>query len=78
MDELTEMVTLIQTGKIPANVPAILIGKKYWKPFIDWVNTAMCNEQNFVTKKEVAILQVVDSPEEALKIIKKTKERAFG
>jgi len=31
LDEFFEIITLIQTGKMP-RVPVILIGKKYWKP----------------------------------------------
>lgn len=31
LDEVFEVITLIQTGKMPP-VPVILVGKKYWKP----------------------------------------------
>ena len=75
LDEMTEMITLIQTGKIPSNVPVILVGKKFWQGFIDWTSTVMMNEQKFINKNEFDIMQVVDTPEEALKIIKKTVER---
>ncbi len=78
MDEMTEMVTLIQTGKIPRNVPVILVGKKYWAPFLKWVNEVMCEEQRFIDKEEVAILRLVDTAEEAFRIISKTHERPFG
>ncbi|MDQ7814503.1 MAG: TIGR00730 family Rossman fold protein [Patescibacteria group bacterium] len=78
MDEMTEMVTLIQTGKIPRNVPVVLVGKKYWEPFLKWVNEVMCEEQHFIGKEEVKILRLVDTAEEAVKIISKTHERPFG
>ena len=78
MDEMTEMVTLRQTGKIPGTVPVILYGKKFWEPFLAWVRTSMCDEQRFVEKEEMGIIHLVDSPEEALKIIETTSERAFG
>lgn len=31
LDEMFEVITLMQTGKMP-RVPVILVGKKYWKP----------------------------------------------
>ncbi len=77
MDEMTEMVTLIQTGKIPANVPVILVGRKFWQPFLDWVNKVMCDEQHFIDKDEVAIMNLVDTAEEAMAIIRKTSERPY-
>ncbi|MBI5654379.1 TIGR00730 family Rossman fold protein [Candidatus Uhrbacteria bacterium] len=78
MDEMTEMVTLIQTNKIPRNVPVILVGKDFWTPFLDWVNRTMCEEQRFIDKEEVAIMQVVDTADEAIRIIDRTRERPFG
>lgn len=78
MDEMTEMVTLIQTGKMPSNVPVILVGKKFWQPFLSWVDEIMCQEHGFIYKEEVAIMHLVDSIEDAMKIIERTTERPFG
>lgn len=77
LDEMTEIVTLIQTGKIPSNVPVILFGKKFWQPFLDWVQTMLHAEQ-YVEPEEITVLQLVDTVEEALSIIEKTMEREFG
>jgi uncharacterized protein (TIGR00730 family) len=78
LDEMTEMVTLIQTGKIPSDVPIILYGEKFWKPFMEWVENTLLDENRFLTKEELAIIQLVDTPEEAMRIIKKTFERPYG
>lgn len=78
MDEMTEMVTLIQTGKIPRNVPVVLMGRKYWNPFLDWVKQTMGEEERFIGMDEISIMNVVDTVEEALKIIEDTQERPFG
>ena len=78
LDEMSEMVTLKQTGKIPSDVPIILYGKKYWQPFLDWVAETMCKDYRYIETEEIGIINVVDSPEEAMKIINKTKERPFG
>lgn len=37
LDETFEIITLIQTGKMP-RIPVILVGKKYWKPIDKFVN----------------------------------------
>ncbi|MBU1033223.1 MAG: TIGR00730 family Rossman fold protein [Patescibacteria group bacterium] len=78
LDEMLEMTVLIQTGKIKERIPVILVGKEYWQPFLDWVNKALVAEHKFVNKDEATIMQLVDSAEEAFKIIKKTAERRFG
>lgn len=78
MDEMTEMVTLVQTGKIPSDVPIILVGKKFWQPFVDWANQMMVMEHKFVDPEEMKILHLVNTAEEAVKIIQSTHERSFG
>ncbi len=78
MDEMTEMLTLIQTMKIPRTVPMILIDKKFWQPLLDWMTQTMCEENGFIAKEELAIMRLVDTAEEAMKIIEKTSEREFG
>jgi hypothetical protein len=78
LDEMTEMLTLIQTGKITPDVPLILVGKEFWQPFLDWVETALCEKHKFVEKADIGIMRVVDTAQEAYDIIKKTHEREFG
>lgn len=78
LDEMSEMVTLIQTGKIPRNVPVILFGKKFWTPFLAWVKAEMFAKDRYVSEKDLEILRLVDTPEEAMKIIRKTTERPYG
>lgn len=78
LDEMSEMVTLIQTSKIPRNVPVILFGKDYWAPFIEWVKDKMFGENRYVSSKDLEILKIVDTPEEAMKLIRKTAERPYG
>ncbi|OGL73915.1 Rossman fold protein, TIGR00730 family [Candidatus Uhrbacteria bacterium RIFCSPHIGHO2_12_FULL_60_25] len=78
LDEMTEMVTLIQTGKIPKDVPAILVGKDFWQPFVDWVTEKLYRERRYISKDDIALLRVVDSAEEAMAIIRTTHERPYG
>lgn len=78
LDEMTEMITLIQTGKIPNSVPVILYGKKFWQRIIEWANDVMYEEHGFIGKEDLDIIHLVDSADEAIKIIAKTSERSFG
>lgn len=36
LDELFEVLTLKQTGKVQTDLPVVLFGKKYWKGIINW------------------------------------------
>ncbi|CAM9868154.1 unnamed protein product, partial [Laminaria digitata] len=36
LDELFEVLTLKQTGKVQKNLPVILFGKHYWETIINW------------------------------------------
>lgn len=76
VDEMTEMVTLQQTKKME-HVPIILVGKKFWQPFLDWIGKAMYEELKTIDKEDLKIYTLVDTAEEAFKIIKKTKERKY-
>lgn len=78
VDEMSEMLTLIQTAKIPRYVPLILYGKDFWQPFMDWVRNVIEKEHGYVESEEIRIIRIVDSPEEAMKIIASTSEREFG
>lgn len=36
MDELFEVLTLKQTGKVQADLPVVLLGAVYWRTIINW------------------------------------------
>ena len=69
LDEFFEAITLIQTGRsVP--FPVILVGKKYWQGLIQWFNTTLLRAQS-ISKDDLAIFEVVDTPDEVVRIIKK-------
>ncbi|HBV32927.1 TPA: TIGR00730 family Rossman fold protein [Patescibacteria group bacterium] len=70
LDELFEMITLVQTKKIPP-VPIILIDKHYWQPLISWIDKTVYGENKAVEKNYRDYFYLVDSAEEAVKLIKK-------
>jgi len=65
LDELFEAITLIQTKKI-GKFPIILLGKSYWDGLIQWITNVMLAKEANISKKDLNLLKVVDSPEEAV------------
>lgn len=78
LDEMIEMTLLIQTGKIPSDVPVILVGREFWEPLKVWMEEKMLKERHFIEKPDLKIMQIVDTVGEAMAIIEKTDERQFG
>lgn len=74
LDEFFEIVTLIQTKEI-ANIPVILFGSEYWGPFAAWVDSQMYRKYQAIDRADMNIYTIVDSAEEALRIIKKAPFR---
>ncbi|TAD96164.1 MAG: TIGR00730 family Rossman fold protein [Bacteroidetes bacterium] len=68
LDELFEAYTLIQTGKIE-KFPIVLVGKSYWSGLIDWIKDVMLGKENNVSPKDLDLISLVDSSEDAVKII---------
>ncbi len=69
MDELFEALTLIQTKRIKY-FPIILMDSDYWKGLLDWIKGTMIKEGT-ISESDFDIFNLVDSPEEAVKIIKR-------
>lgn len=77
LDELFEMVVLIQTGKMSDQVPVILVGRAFWLPLLKWIQETLDAEHRFIGHGDVKIMRLVDSAEEAYRIIKTTHERVL-
>ena len=67
LDELTEVLTLVQTGK-SRNIPIVLVGTAFWQGFLDWCNTELA-ERKLIGTKDMALMQVTDDPAEVLRLI---------
>ena len=67
LDELFESITLIQTGKIRP-FPVVLVGRAYWTGLVAWIRDVMMQDQK-ISAKDLAILRVVDTAEEAIAVI---------
>jgi hypothetical protein len=69
MDELFEVLTLVQTGKI-TKVPIILVGSEFWTGLKDWIKSTMLERENNISAGDLDLLPIVDEPEEVIQIIK--------
>jgi len=61
-DEMFEMMTLKQTGKMQAAMPIVLLGKDYWKRVINW---EAFDEAGVINQRDVDELLFTDSVDEA-------------
>ena len=65
LDELFEALTLIQTHKIE-RVPVILMGKKYWKGLVEWVQETMLEKEMNISAEDMDLFFVTDEAEEVV------------
>ena len=68
LDELFEAITLIQTEKI-GKFPIILVGSSYWQGLINWVEEIVLLEENNINKKDLNLIKIVDTADEAVEKI---------
>jgi uncharacterized protein (TIGR00730 family) len=69
LDELFEAATLIQTQRIKP-LPIILVGSDYWSGLLDWIRNQLLKTLK-ISPGDMDIFQVMDSPDEIVKAIKK-------
>ncbi len=74
LDEFFEIVTLIQTKKIPMRGPVIAVGKEFWGPLFDWMRESLCYKYETIKGENLDIFTLVDTPQEAFEIIKNFTE----
>lgn len=75
LDELTEALTLIQTGKIE-QFPVVLMGRDYWKPFLDMSQRMI--EAGTISAHDLDLMCVTDSVDEAMAHIEEKAVLRFG
>lgn len=69
LDELTEVLTLIQTHKIKP-FPVILFNSSYWQGFLDWMrNSTLACE--YISESDLELLRLSDEPSEVVEIVKR-------
>jgi uncharacterized protein (TIGR00730 family) len=73
LDEFFEVVTLVQTGRVEP-IPIIALGRKFWGGLNEWFVKTLLKE-NLISKDDLDIFRIVDTPQEALTEIKRFYNR---
>ncbi len=70
LDELFDILTLIQTEKIP-RIPVILVNKEYWTPLIGWMREHLWRRHRAVERKDLRLYYVADDADDAYRLIRR-------
>lgn len=74
LDEFFEILTLVQTKKVPAT-PIVLMGEKFWRGAIDWIREVMLNGDDImISEEDLSLIKLTDDPQAAIEHI----EREYG
>ncbi|MEE9400311.1 MAG: TIGR00730 family Rossman fold protein [Dehalococcoidales bacterium] len=69
LDELTEVLTLMQTHKIKP-FPVILFNRRYWKGFLNWLRTSTL-ANDFISEEDLHLLRVCDDTDEVIETVRR-------
>lgn len=67
IDEMFEILTLVQTGKLAKPLTVIIYGSEYWKSVL---NFDLLAARGAIAQKDLALLQFANTPEEAFALLK--------
>lgn len=67
MDELWEMLTLMQTGKLHRRNLILIYGRKYWDRVLDWKHMLRCGT---ISRRDYALLEFADTVDEAFRRVR--------
>jgi len=67
LDELTEVLTLMQTYKIKP-FPVILYDGHFWQGFLDWLHRE-CLAKGYISEGDLKLLRICHSPDEVIEAI---------
>lgn len=74
LDELFEVLTLVQTERIP-KFPLILYGKKHWAGMLKWIKAEMRDQNKYIGKDDLDLLTLTDDVDEVVSVIRRYLER---
>jgi len=73
LDELTEVLTLIQTHKIKP-FPVIIFDSQYWQGFLDWLESIVL-AKGCISREDLDLLIVCDHPDEVVEAVQRWHTR---
>jgi uncharacterized protein (TIGR00730 family) len=69
LDELTEILTLMQTHKIKP-FPIILFGSEFWRGFLDWLRNVVLARE-LVSEEDFDLLRICDDADTVVEIVQR-------
>ena len=69
LDEVFELLTLAQTGKLEPSVPILMYGSAYWREIVDFDALV---KHGMISPEDVGLLHMVDRPAEAFELVRAT------
>jgi uncharacterized protein (TIGR00730 family) len=72
LDELFELLTLVQTGKIKKKMPILCYGKEYWDKVL---NLQFLADEGMIDPEDLNLIHFSDSPQEAFSYLQTKLER---
>jgi len=67
LDELAEVLTLVQTGKLPRG-PIVLVGSEFWSGLVAWIHDRLLAD-GMISARDTDLFTVVDDPVQAVQIV---------
>ncbi|ALG69390.1 TIGR00730 family Rossman fold protein [Beggiatoa leptomitoformis] len=67
LDELAEVLTLVQTHKIP-RIPIILVYREFWQGLLDWIQTVLVTHHT-ISPEDLELITIADDTETVVKTI---------
>jgi hypothetical protein len=67
LDELSECLTLVQTGK-SRRIPIILVGGEFWGGLVDWMRGSLIGT-GMIGAEDLDLLQIIEEPEAIVEAI---------
>ena len=67
IDELTECLTLVQTGK-SRRIPIILVGGEFWEGLVAWMRDKLVGE-GMISASDLNLMRIIEEPEAIVEAI---------
>lgn len=77
MNELFEMLTHLQTGKI-GSIPVILYGSEFWNPLQGYIKTFLLDKYKTIAENDLNLYVITDDDDEILEVIETSRMRDGG
>lgn len=76
LDELFEIITLVQTGKMPP-VSIVLIGSEFWKPLDSYIRYYFEKEMKTISPGDTELYYITDDLSDVVMIANQARERSI-